>query len=486
MSVTDIPNISVDAIERARLEVDFMYFIEKAWPHVDPSAEYKFGWHIKAIAEHLELCREGKIRNLLINVPPRTGKSTIVSVLFHAWWWATEPNIQFLGASYNTDLSVRDAVRARVLMLSDWYKSHWNDWSFSQDQNQKHNYTNDRHGRRQSTSVDGVLTGLGGRVLLLDDPHNASESESEVLTQRVINWYREGFQTRANDPKNAIKIVIMQRLSEKDLSGFILQHYKGDFDHLCLPMYWSEDTHCVNSRIGYEDPRKALVEKSPNEESKRLLWPEHIDLVSYHTMRRAYGEYGAAGQLDQRPAPRGGGLLKPTYFSVSPLPPKRIKRCVRAWDTAGSSGVASDYSVGVKVAEAYDGHYYILDIIRVKEKSSDVLDRMYRTAIGDGQNVDVIFEQEPGASGKMTAELTRKRLSGFRAQAKYFNKDKITRFMPCLPIIESGKVRLVAGNWNNDFLQEIGVWPGGRHDDQVDAFGMALSHIATYRPILVA
>lgn len=481
-----LPNISVGQIEKARLERDFKYFVEKAWPEVDPSAQFKMGWHIAAIAEHLELARDGKIDNLLINVPPRTGKSTLVSVMFHAWWWATEPDIQFLGASYSSDISIRDAVRARGLMQSEWYRKKWNSWNFSGDQNQKNNYMNDKHGRRQSTSVSGSLTGLGGRVLLLDDPHNASEADSDSVVQTTINWYREGFSSRGNDPNNTIKIIIMQRLSERDLSGYILNDSHEKFHHLCLPMMWSEDTHCVNVAIGYEDPRKKIVEEDPLDENKRLLWPSHIDMDGYKKLKDAFGTYGAAGQLDQRPAPRGGGLMKDHYFSIAPAVPKRWRRMCRAWDTAGSTTKQADYSVGVLLAEDYNGFYYILDIVRVREKSSDVYDRIKRTAYGDGVNTDIVIEQEPGASGKMAADIARKTLAGFKCHIVAVSKNKISRFMPFLPIIEAGRVKLVAGKWNKDFISEAIVWPGGKHDDQIDAFGLAIGHIATHKTILVA
>lgn len=303
-------------VDRDRCESSLIDFVQGGWKYIDPNP-YVHGWHLEAIAEHLEAVVRGQIRNLLINVPPRTSKSSITSVAFPAWVWTqreraplTGPQVQFLFASYSHTLSMRDSLKTRRLIESPWYQDRWGDrFELTGDQNTKVRFENDKGGYRLATSTGGSLTGEGAMICVADDAMNAVEAESEVIRQGVISWWDEALSTRLNDPKTGAFIVIMQRLHQEDLAGHILSRNTGDWTHLCLPMEYDPSRHCVTS-IGWEDPRT---------EDGELLCPERFGPAEVKTLKARLGPTAAAGQLQQTPEPKGGGILKRDWWGVYEL-----------------------------------------------------------------------------------------------------------------------------------------------------------------------
>jgi len=217
------------AEERDELEGSLLSFVEGAWPSLDPSV-YQSCWAIDALCEHLQAVTEGQIRKLLVNFPPRCGKTLVTSVCFPAWTWARNeqsylsgPQVRFLCGSYNDDLSLQNSTKHRRLLLTPWYQRRWGKrFKITLDQNTKTQFDTSEGGSRLSTSARGSLLGIGGDIVLIDDPHNINsvESDAERLTTRT--WWREISTTRLNDPKQSAIVVIMQRLHEEDVSGVIL------------------------------------------------------------------------------------------------------------------------------------------------------------------------------------------------------------------------------------------------------------------------
>src|SRR6266567_3010869 len=209
-------------------------FIRQAWAVVEPATPFVPGWHIDAIVEHLEAVSYGQIRNLLINVPPRHMKSLLVSVFWPAWEWLRWPERRWLYSSYAATLSIRDSVKCRRLLESPWYQERWgNVFALTSDQNTKGRFDNSRSGYRLATSVGGAATGEGGDRIVCDDPHNVQEAESDSIRKSTLDWWDVVMSTRVNDPKTAVKVVVMHRCHQQDLSGHLLE--QGDWEHLCLP-----------------------------------------------------------------------------------------------------------------------------------------------------------------------------------------------------------------------------------------------------------
>lgn len=276
--------------------------VEGAWRWVDPSP-FIGGWHLEAIAEHLEaviqhvLGHDGGISRLLINVPPRTGKSTTTSVGWPSWTWIDNPQIRFLFTSYAERLAVRDARKSRQLINSRWYQERFgSSFALLGDQNEKSRYENDKGGYRLSSSFGGSATGEGGDIIVADDPHKAEDAQnSDDLREDVIEEWQTTYSSRLNDPETGAFVVIMQRLHEKDLAGHLIA--EGGYEHLCLPMEW----HRKHPFVWPDDPRTKEGE---------LLQPDRFSAETVKNLRKDMTERVAAGQLDQLPSPVDGDIFK--------------------------------------------------------------------------------------------------------------------------------------------------------------------------------
>ena len=224
-------------------------FVRQAWHVVEPATPYIPGWHLDAICDHLEAVSRREIRNLLINMPPRHMKSLAVSVFWPCWEWATWPERKWLFSSYAASLSIRDSLKCRRLIESPWYQANWGDrFQLTGDQNAKQRFENNKSGYRLATSVGGTATGEGGDRIVVDDPHNVNEAESDLVRRGVIDWWDQVMSTRLNDPKTGAKVIVMQRVHEADLAGHVLA--QGGYEHLCLPAEYegpagfSKDARC--------------------------------------------------------------------------------------------------------------------------------------------------------------------------------------------------------------------------------------------------
>jgi hypothetical protein len=300
-------------LDRMDCEESLYEFLRRSWQWMDPTP-FVDGWALEAVADHLQAVCDGSIRRLVINIPPRMGKSTITSAAFPAWVWAQRnssptsgPSVQFLHASYAQQLSLRDSVKCRRLIESPWYQSLWGDrFHLLGDQNTKSRFDNDQRGSRLSTSVGSALTGEGGSIIVVDDPNAAQEAFSGAAIESTIDWWDSALSTRLNDPKTGAFVVIQQRLGEEDLTGHILSKAVGDWTHLCLPMRLEPERSAVTS-IGWQDPRT---------EDGELLWPERFGEEEVAMLERQLGPWAAAGQLQQSPQPKGGGIFKRDWWQL--------------------------------------------------------------------------------------------------------------------------------------------------------------------------
>ena len=323
---------------RQRLEGSLIDFVEAAWPVID-ATPYQSSWAIEALCEHLQAVTDGRISKLLINFPPRCGKTLITSVCWIAWTWARSeqtfrsgPQVRFLCSSYSHTLSLANSNLTRRLILSPWYQSLWGHrFEFLSDQNTKAKFDNDAGGSRLATSVGGTLLGVGGDILVVDDPHNIEQAESEAERETVLNWWSELSTTRLNDPKRSAVVVIMQRLHEEDVSGKILS---GDEDwcHLMIPMEYDWRRHC-STTLGWDDPRGIddngvpLVERGiprdaeaaailDSEREGSLMWPERFGAKEVAAIKAGLGPYMASGRLQQSPQPKSGGIFRHDWWEV--------------------------------------------------------------------------------------------------------------------------------------------------------------------------
>ncbi|ACL61739.1 phage terminase large subunit [Methylobacterium nodulans] len=443
-------------------------FVREAWHVLEPRTPYVHGWHIDAICDHLQAVTRGDINRLLINVPPGSSKSLLASVLWQAWEWgpAALPSMRYLATAFNDIPVKRDTRKARDLILSDWYRALWPEVVLTRAG--ETSFANTRTGSREGVPF-GSLTSQRGDRLIIDDPHSTKTAESPAERAATTRLFREGAVNRLNDQEQSAIVVIMQRLHEDDISGTILKHNMG-YVHLCLPMEFEAERRCVTT-IGFKDPRKRDGE---------LLDPIRFPRTTVEQLRNDMGSYAYAGQYQQRPAPREGGLFKRHWFGIVRAAPAGCE-WVRSWDLAASEAKGSSqpaYTAGLLLGRAPDGTFYIADVRRDRVSAGKLERMIVNTAREDGEDVRISLPQDPGGAGKFQAQYLIGQLAGFIARATPESGDKETRALPVSAQAEAGNIVLVVGPWNEAFLDEVSSFPSGSFKDQVDALSRAFQELA--------
>ena len=427
---------------------------------MEPGRNFYDNWHIDAVCEHLQAVVNGDIRRLIINIPPRHMKSITAAVALPAWAWIDNPSKRFLFASYAGSLSVRDSVKCRRLIASRWYQENFGHiFQLTGDQNQKQRFENDKTGMRIATSVDGALTGEGGDIIVIDDPHNVREAESATVREGVLDWWDQAMQTRLNDPKTGAFIIIMQRVHEKDLTGHILAN-SNNWNHLCLPArYEIEHPSISYSSIGFEDPRKKEGD---------LLWPERIGDDTLSELENSLGVYASAGQLQQRPMAKGGTILKEEWWrewEEEDLP--NITYVIQSWDTAYSTKEKSSYSARTTWGVFQKNNQWNAIIIDCwfDRVSYPDLRREAQDAYNTYEPDAVLIEKK--ASGQSL--LQDLRMAGVPVLAYSPDRDKEARAHAASALLEDGRIWYPGGKkWAKDVINICSAFPAGENDDIVD------------------
>lgn len=456
------------AIERELCRRSLADFAKRAWHVLEPATPLKWGWALDAICAHLEAVTDGRINRLLMNVPPGTMKSLLTGVIWPAWEWGPRgvPQSRFLGTAHKQDLAVRDSMKCRRLIQSDWYQSLW-PMPLVSDQNAKTKFENEATGFREAMAFTSMTGSRGDRVVL-DDPLSADDANSDAALRAAELTFTEALPSRVNNDRSAI-VVIMQRLHERDTSGIILDR-KLPYVHLCLPMRFEPDRRCVTPI--FTDPRT---------QDGELLFPERFSEAQVTDLERTMGSYASAGQLQQRPSPRGGGMFRRDWFTVVEAAPVGCK-WVRGWDLAATANDNAAWTAGVKIGRAPDGRFYIADSRRIQGTAADAERLIVNTASQDGVEVAGSLPQDPGQAGKAQAQYLIRQLAGFSYRATPESGDKETRALPLAAQAEAGNVLLIRGEWNRDFLAELETFPMGKFKDQVDAATRAFSELVKPQP----
>lgn len=449
-------------LDRAIAAQSFAGFVRAAWHVLEPSSELKWGWSLDAICQHLEAVTKGDIKRLLINVPPGCMKSLLAGVLWPAWEWGPQgrPGLRYLGTAHKQDLGVRDNLKCRRLIQSEWYQARW-PMKLTGDQNAKTKFENDHTGFREAMAFTS-MTGSRGDRIILDDPLSVDHANSDADLRAAELTFTEALPTRVNNDDSAI-VVIMQRLHEKDTAGIILKRDLG-YVHLCLPMRFEAERKCVTS-IGFEDPRTYDGE---------LLFPERFPEATVSSLEKTMGSYAAAGQLQQRPAPREGGMFKRAWFPVVRAIPAGA-RFVRGWDLAATEG-AGDWTVGVKIGRQKNGRFLIADVARDRKSAAGVERLLVNTASQDGYECTISIPQDPGQAGKAQTSYLVQQLAGYTVRTSTESGDKVTRAGPLAAQAEAGNVDILEGDWNDAFFEEIAIFPNGTKD-QTDAASRAFNEL---------
>jgi|SRR5665647_709733 len=449
----NIPDIVLDAeLGKRRLHHFFRLF---AWPVLQPATPFQDNWHIHAICEHLEAVKLGQIRKLLINMPFRMLKSSLVSQAFPAWDWITNPSRQYLTASYATDVAVRDAVDTRRIIESPRYQvAYGTRFKMTTDQNVKSRYENDKRGTRIVTSTDAAGTGFGGDVRIVDDPVSAKNADSALALASSIEWWKGTMATRANDPTTGAAIVVHQRLNPNDLTGYLLAEEEG-WEHLVLPFRYDKALRKTTS-IGFQDPRTIEGE---------LIHPTRVPEASAQELEKTLGTYHRAAQLQQNPEPRGGIIFNRNHWKFWKVLPE-LDEIVISVDCTFKDLETSDF-VAIQAWGNKGANDYLLK--RTKQRLNFAATVVAVRAMKALYPHAVAILIEDKANGSAVIETLSSEISGIIA----INPEggKTARAYAMQPSQEAGNVWLPDPGIDPDietFLHEVSGFPTLPHDDEVD------------------
>jgi predicted phage terminase large subunit-like protein len=479
----------------------------------------------------LQAVTDGQIKKLLVNFPPRCGKTLVTSVCFPAWTWARSqqsylsgPQVRFLCGSYNDDLSLQNSTKQRRLLLTPWYQKRWGRrFKITQDQNTKTQFDTSAGGSRISTSARGSLLGIGGDVVLIDDPHNTRNAESEAERQQALTWWREISTTRLNDPKQSAIVVIMQRLHEEDVSGVILSsEWSSEWTHLCIPAEYDWRRHCVTS-LGWQDPRgldangESLItqERLPRDNAaaveleKRdgtLMWPERFGHREISAIKAELGPYMASGRLQQSPMPAKGGIFDRSWWNLWEATDGKFPlfdHIIASLDSAFTAKEQNDPSAltiwgvfktpekrrRIMLVHAWRKHLPFSGPHIEKEPNETLPAYKQRTRptwglmewVADTCNrfkVDRLLI-EAKASGISAAQELRNRYTSrpWSIQLCQVKGGKLARALAVRPIFSQGTVYAPDREWADLVITEMSLFPAGRFSDLTDSTSQALKYL---------
>ena len=461
MNTLKTSNLSVEQY-REVLTRDFYAFTQKGFAHLNPRTWLQLNWVIEVITAKLEACRLGKIKRLIINVPPRHLKSHCGSIAFPAWVLGHDPSAQIISLSYAQDLSDKHARDFRSLMSAPWYRALFPTRPLNRNQ-ALHEFETKQHGFRLATSVEGVLTGRGADFIIIDDPIKPDDALSLSRRVSVNQWYDNTLFSRLNDKNTGCIIIIMQRLHEDDLVGHVLT--QEGWEVVSFPAIAEKD-----ERFEVETPYGIhRYRRRPGD----ILHPARESSDTLETIRRALGPYSFASQYQQAPVPLGGGMVKTAWFKLyAPNEiPERFDQIVQSWDTANKVSQLSDYSVcttwGIK-----NRQLYLLNVLRKRMEYPD-LKRAVREQL-ELYHATLVLIEDRASGTQLIQELHKEGLRVVKPAAS--EGDKIMRMNAQTATIENGCVHLPReAPWLADYIREMTTFPFATNDDQVDSTSQALA-----------
>lgn len=411
-------------------------------------AELKHNWHQDVVCAALERVVIGDIKRLIINIPPRSGKTELAVINFMAWGMGNFPDSEFIHSSYSKRLATANAYATRAIMQHEKYYEIFPHVAISSDSRAKDEFRTTDGGIVYSTGSEGTITGYGagkmrsyfGGAIIIDDPHKAGEANSDTMRQNVIDWFVTTMESRKNSPDTPI-IIIMQRLHEDDLSGFLLSGGNGEkWEHISIPALDDND---------------------------ETFWPGQFKTDDLHRLR-ATNSYVFSGQMMQEPSPVGGGIFKTNWWQFYEYEPEFEYRMIYA-DTAQKTKEENDYSVFQCWGKKGD-NIYLIDQLRGKWEAPQLLQMaesfwVKHSKSKNGSLRKMMVEDKASGTG-LIQQMRQKRMFIGDIQR---NRDKITRAYDAAPAIEAGRVFLPrVADFLPEFLREFELFPNGKHDDQID------------------
>ncbi len=502
-----LPLWSLQRVRAERARRDLAEFSRQAWPVLEPGTPLEWNWHLDAICAHAQAALEDwrevmltraenavlpgsarialplqRIRNLILNVPPGTGKSRFISVFTPAWMWTGSPQWRAIFVSGNPKVALRDARYCRQLIESEWYQESFiaplaegMRWKIKADQRAAGWFGNTRGGQRLAFGTGASITGDRVDALFVDDPNDAAEVESLALREAVNEWWDLGASNRVSDLRHSVRIAIMQRLHEDDWTGHVEQR-TGEWTKVAIAQEFEPGVIALPSPIGWTDPRSSAGE---------LMFPGRFPVETLRAERERLGERGYAGQHQQRPVPARGVVFRAEWFSGRYIRFPRILEVWSCWDTAIKASEENDETACVTAARGEDGNCYVLRMWHGREETPEIAKRLiaqaseFRAAFGDTYRGDYV---EDKVSGSTLMQYVRREAPGLAVIPVKAEADKMARAQGVTPICEAGRVLLPdagaypeSSGWVRDLLADLARFgPSAAHDDITDAFVYAV------------
>jgi predicted phage terminase large subunit-like protein len=427
-----------------------------------------WNWHIPYLCGELQevsrqvVARTPSPHDIIINIPPSTTKSTIATIMYPAWLWTQDPTLRIITNSYSADLAIELAVKSRDIIQSDKYKKLFPNIKIRRDKAAKTNYENTDGGARYSTSTAGTITGKHAHVVINDDPLNPAQAASDAERLHA-NAHTQTLASRAVSASNTPIITIMQRLHEDDVTGHLLS-LGTPVRHICLPAEVSDQVKPVEVAKYYID---GFLD--PVRLNREVLAKRKVQLGS-----RAY-----AGQYEQAPTPQGGNIIQQAWFRTIALDDyNRLSNKpapVFFVDTAFTSNEDND-PTGIIATTAIGNNIYITNAATVHKAFPELVRFLQRWTFDNEYTNSSSIRIEPKANGLSIIDQLRESTQLNVTKTSVPKDNKITRLYAASPTIEAGRVILVKGAWNEEFITEVCGFPYRKHDEFVDVLGYAIDY----------
>lgn len=463
------------------LRSNFKSFVIKVFKEVSANSTYLDNWHIDVICHELTEIHKGNENRLIINIPPRYMKSIICSVAFPAFILGHNPKASVICVSYADELSSKLALDCRKVMESAWYQESFPGTQLSKYKKTINDFETTRGGGRYATSVNGTLTGRGADYIIIDDPIKPADAVSDLIRQKTNDWYGSTLYSRLNNKNTGKIIVIMQRLHLEDFTGYLLEK-DPSFKHIRIPAIAEEEERWfVKNRV---NKTEKLLKRTKGE----ALHKEREDLAKLYAAKEYMGEFNFAGQYQQNPMPREGGIIKKKwfkFFNEADLWEKieqeqiQVNSIIQSWDTASKIEEHNDYSACITVLRDVSGNSYLLECYREKLEFPSLIRKIaqkYEQAKEKYKNRVIVLIEDQNSGTSLIQELKAKyKVYPIGIKPEY---DKESRLISVSHLIENGTCRFPENNphWWLDFEKELLTFPRSKHDDQCDALSQVLNY----------
>lgn len=452
-------------LHRWALANDFGVFFEKCFATLEPQIAFQDAWYIHAVAEALRKVSCGETTRLIVNIPPRSGKSMLVTVAYTAWLLGTEPWKRIICVSYSESLAKSHARAFRTIVGSTWFRQAFPAFKIARNGDRSIETITTQHGYRYAVSISGPVLGRGADLIIADDAMSPMAAFSDLVRRRETILWDTAHRTRLNNKSKGAIISVSQRLHEDDLVGHVMQ--SGDWSVLAIPAI------APAAKSYHIGPGRADLYHRAEDE---VLLPEREPREVLDEMRAAIGSMNFSAQYMQNPLPPGGNVIKRDWLKYFEEEPAEFDRLVASWDTASTLGENSSYSVGT-LWGAVGNDFYLLALVRGRWEAPELRQKIIRREREWQPDHSIIEDTELGRS--LVQDL---RLAGFtRPRVKRCRHGKEARLLMQSARFEAGQVHLPAqAPWLEQYESELLGFPYARNDDQVDSTSQALDYLTSY------